>query len=69
MILNPKTVDPRNENSSAVFQIETANGSRHFLIRWYNGCKGSTDPLFSPVKSCNDLLSLRSDCYVLGARG
>jgi UTP--glucose-1-phosphate uridylyltransferase len=67
MILNPKTVDPRNENSSAVFQIETAMGA---AISLFDGTTAVKVPRtrFFPVKSCNDLLSLRSDCYVLGAK-
>ena len=65
MILNPKTVDPRDENSSAVFQIETAMGA---AISLFDGTTAVRVPRtrFFPVKSCNDLLSLRSDCYVLG---
>jgi len=65
MILNPKTVDPRNANSSAVFQIETAMGA---AISLFDGTTAVKVPRtrFFPVKSCNDLLSLRSDCYVLG---
>jgi UTP--glucose-1-phosphate uridylyltransferase len=65
IILNPKTVDPRDENSSAVFQIETAMGA---AISLFDGTTAVRVPRtrFFPVKSCNDLLSLRSDCYVLG---
>jgi UTP--glucose-1-phosphate uridylyltransferase len=67
MILNPKTVDPRNENSTAVFQIETAMGA---AISLFDGTTAVKVPRtrFFPVKSCNDLLSLRSDCYVLGEK-
>ncbi len=65
MILNPKTVDPRNANSPAVFQIETAMGA---AISLFDGTTAVRVPRsrFFPVKSCNDLLALRSDCYVLG---
>ncbi len=64
MILNPKTVDPRNANSPAVFQIETAMGA---AISLFSGAAAVKVPRtrFFPVKSCNDLLVLRSDCYVL----
>ncbi len=64
MILNPKTVDPRNANSPAVFQIETAMGA---AISLFDGAAAVKVPRsrFFPVKSCNDLLALRSDCYVL----
>jgi UTP--glucose-1-phosphate uridylyltransferase len=64
MILNPKTVDPRNENSPAVYQVETAMGA---AISLFDGATAVKVPRsrFFPVKSCNDLLALRSDCYVL----
>ena len=67
MILNPKTVDPRNENSPAVIQIETAMGA---AISLFDGTTAVKVPRsrFFPVKSCNDLLALRSDCYVLGEK-
>ncbi|MGD9053441.1 MAG: UTP--glucose-1-phosphate uridylyltransferase [Desulfobacterales bacterium] len=64
MILNPKTVDPRNENSPAVYQVETAMGA---AISLFDGATAVQVPRsrFFPVKSCNDLLALRSDCYIL----
>ncbi|MGD8612875.1 MAG: UTP--glucose-1-phosphate uridylyltransferase [Desulfobacterales bacterium] len=64
MILNPKTVDPRNANSPAVYQVETAMGA---AISLFDGATAVKVPRsrFFPVKSCNDLLALRSDCYVL----
>jgi UTP--glucose-1-phosphate uridylyltransferase len=64
MILNPKTVDPRNENSPAVYQVETAMGA---AISLFDGATAVRVPRsrFFPVKTCNDLLALRSDCYVL----
>ena len=64
MILNPKTADPRNENSPAVYQVETAMGA---AISLFDGATAVRVPRFRffPVKSCNDLLALRSDCYVL----
>jgi UTP--glucose-1-phosphate uridylyltransferase len=64
MILNPKTVDPRNENSPAVFQVETAMGA---AISLFDGATAVRVPRsrFFPVKSCNDLMALRSDCYVM----
>jgi UTP--glucose-1-phosphate uridylyltransferase len=67
MILNPKNVDPRNENSPPVFQIETAMGA---AISQFDGTTAVRVPRtrFFPVKSCNDLLALRSDCYVLGEK-
>jgi UTP--glucose-1-phosphate uridylyltransferase len=67
MILNPKTLDPRNENSPSVIQIETAMGA---AISLFDGTTAVRVPRsrFFPVKSCNDLLALRSDCYVLGEK-
>ena len=67
MILNPKTVDPRNENSPSVIQIETAMGA---AISLFDGATAVRVPRsrFFPVKSCDDLLALRSDCYVLGEK-
>ncbi len=67
VIINPKKVDPRNENSPAVLQIETAMGS---AVSLFDGTTAVRVPRsrFFPVKSCNDLLALRSDCYVLGKK-
>ena len=65
MILNPKTVDPRNEGSPPVFQIETAMGAAISLFDDTTAVRVPRSRFF-PVKSCNDLLALRSDCYVMG---
>ena len=67
MILNPKTLDPRNESSPPVFQIETAMGAAISLFDDTTAVKVPRSRFF-PVKSCNDLLALRSDCYVLGEK-
>ena len=67
MILNPKTLDPRNENSPPVFQIETAMGAAISLFDDTTAVRVPRSRFF-PVKSCNDLLALRSDCYVLGEK-
>jgi UTP--glucose-1-phosphate uridylyltransferase len=67
MILNPKTVDPRNESSPPVFQIETAMGAAISLFDDTTAVRVPRSRFF-PVKSCNDLLALRSDCYVLGEK-
>ena len=65
MILNPKAVNPRDENSLPVFQIETAMGA---AISLFVDTMAVNVPRsrFFPVKSCNDLIALRSDFYVLG---
>jgi UTP--glucose-1-phosphate uridylyltransferase len=67
MILNSKTVDPRNESSSPVFQIETAMGAAISLFDDSTAVRVPRSRFF-PVKSCNDLVALRSDCYVLGEK-
>jgi UTP--glucose-1-phosphate uridylyltransferase len=67
MILNPKTVDPRNKNSPPVYQIETAMGAAISLFDDTTAVRVPRSRFF-PVKSCNDLLALRSDCYVLGEK-
>ena len=64
MIRNPKTVDPRDESTPRVFQVETAMGS---AISVFDGATAIRVPRtrFAPVKKCHDLLALWSDCYVL----
>ncbi|NVM57123.1 MAG: UTP--glucose-1-phosphate uridylyltransferase, partial [Desulfobacterales bacterium] len=64
MIRNPKTVDPKDESSPAVYQLETAMGS---AISVFEGATAIRVPRnrFAPVKKCQDLLALWSDCYVL----
>ncbi len=63
MIVNPKTVDPRDEKSPPVYQIETAMGSG---ISCFEGAAAVNVPRsrFLPVKTCNDLLAVRSDCFL-----
>jgi UTP--glucose-1-phosphate uridylyltransferase len=65
MILNPKTMNPRDEKSPPVFQVETAMGSAISLFEDTTAVNVPRSRFF-PVKSCNDLIALRSDCYVLG---
>jgi len=67
MILNPKTLDPRDEASPQVFQIETAMGAAISLFDNTTAVRVPRSRFF-PVKSCNDLLALRSDCYILGEK-
>jgi UTP--glucose-1-phosphate uridylyltransferase len=68
MILNPKTVDPRNPDSPAVYQIETAMGA---AISLFEGAKAVevSDIRFRPVKKCAELLAMRSDCFVFQPDG
>jgi UTP--glucose-1-phosphate uridylyltransferase len=63
LILNPKTLDPRDKTSPPVYQIETAMGA---AISLFEGATAVRVPRsrFFPVKTCNDLLAVRSDCFV-----
>src|SRR6185436_554151 len=62
LIKNSKTVDPRDKNSSPVFQLETAMGA---AIECFDGAGAIVVPRtrFAPVKTTSDLLALRSDAY------
>ncbi|MES2982623.1 MAG: UTP--glucose-1-phosphate uridylyltransferase [Verrucomicrobiota bacterium] len=62
MIKNKKTVDPRDPNSTPVFQLEIAMGS---AIECFDGSLAIEVPRsrFAPVKTTADLLALRSDAY------
>ncbi|MCB0748096.1 MAG: UTP--glucose-1-phosphate uridylyltransferase [Ignavibacteriae bacterium] len=64
MIVNKKTVDPRNHNSESVFQLETAMGS---AISVFKGASALVVPRsrFAPVKTTEDLLAVKSDNYIL----
>ena len=67
MILNPKTLDPRDRHSPPVFQIETAMGA---ALGLFDGAAAVQVPRarFIPVKSSNELLAVRSDCYKFSPR-
>jgi UTP--glucose-1-phosphate uridylyltransferase len=64
IIVNRKTVDVRDPASPAVIQLESAMGAAIGLIA---GAQAVAVPRerFMPVKSCQDLLVLRSDCFGL----
>jgi UTP--glucose-1-phosphate uridylyltransferase len=64
LIVNRKTVDPGDKSSPEVFQLETAMGA---AVGVFDGARPLRVPRsrFSPVKSTEDLLALRSDAYVL----
>lgn len=64
LIMNPKTVDPRDQSSPPVYQIETAMGSAISLFG-NAAVTRISDERFSPVKKCNDLMAIQSDCYYL----
>ena len=62
VIINKKTVDPRNKTSQAVYQLETAMGA---AIECFKGAGAICVPRsrFAPVKTTADLFTLRSDAY------
>ncbi|MFO7709762.1 MAG: UTP--glucose-1-phosphate uridylyltransferase [Desulfobacterales bacterium] len=67
MIVNPKALDPRDAKSPSVYQIETAMGSAISLIDGAAAVNVARSR-FLPVKTCNDLFALRSDCFVYSER-
>jgi len=68
VILNRKTVDPRDPDSPPVVQLESAMGA---AIGSFAGAQLLLVPRtrFIPVKTTDDLLVLRSDVYSLGDDG
>lgn len=60
IIINPKTTD----EGHAVIQLETAAGA---AIKHFRNAHGINVPRkrFLPVKSCSDLLLIKSDIYSL----
>ena len=62
LIVNHKTVDPADPNSPEVIQIETAMGAAIGVFEGAQAIEVGRDR-FAPVKTTNDLLVLRSDCY------
>merc|ERR1711920_267448 len=64
VMLNDKTVDPRDKASTKVIQLETAMGA---AISAFEGAIAIQIPRtrFAPVKKCDDLVALRSDAYVI----
>ena len=64
IIRNNKTVKPRENTSPPVYQWATAMGS---AIAIFKGAGAVRVPRtrFAPVKTTNDLLAVRSDCYIL----
>lgn len=62
LIKNKKTVNPRDSSTAPVFQLETAMGS---AIENFDDAAAIVVPRsrFAPVKTCNDLFTLRSDAY------
>jgi UTP--glucose-1-phosphate uridylyltransferase len=68
LIVNRKTVDPRDPGSTRVIQLESAMGAAVAAIP---GARAVHVPRsrFAPVKTTNDLLVVRSDAYELTGEG
>ena len=68
LIVNRKTVDPRDPASTPVIQLEWAMGA---AIGWVPGARAVHVPRsrFAPVKTTDDLLVVRSDAYQLTGDG
>lgn len=68
MIENKKTVDPRDPESTPVYQLETAMGAG---IECFPGAIALEIPRsrFAPVKTTADLFALRSDAYIVTEAG
>jgi UTP--glucose-1-phosphate uridylyltransferase len=64
MIRNAKTVDPRDSDSTPVYQLETAMGSAIAVFTGAQAVRVSR-ARFAPVKTTEDLLAVRSDAYCL----
>jgi UTP--glucose-1-phosphate uridylyltransferase len=66
LIVNRKTVDPKDASSPAVVQLETAMGA---AIDVWDGARAVRVPRtrLAPVKTTDDLLVVRSDAYALTA--
>lgn len=64
LIVNRKTVDPKDAASAPVIQLETAMGA---AIDVWDGAEAIRVPRhrYAPVKTTNDLLTVRSDAFVL----
>jgi UTP--glucose-1-phosphate uridylyltransferase len=68
LIVNRKTVDPRDSSSPQVLQLETAMGAALGAI---DGAQAVLVPRtrFAPVKTTDDLLVVRSDAYTIDDAG
>jgi UTP--glucose-1-phosphate uridylyltransferase len=68
LIVNRKTVDPRDPSSPPVLQLETAMGA---AIGAIDGARAVlvSRTRFAPVKTTDDLLLIRSDAYTLDDDG
>ncbi|RQD61829.1 UTP--glucose-1-phosphate uridylyltransferase [Desulfonatronovibrio magnus] len=64
LIINTKTLDPRNSDSPSVYQLETAMGSAISAFD-HAGALNVPRDRFAPVKTTGDLLTVMSDCFIL----
>lgn len=64
LILKPAKLDPRDNKSPDIFQIETAMGSAISLFEDASAVE-VPNARYIPVKGHNDLLAVCSDCFVL----
>ncbi len=64
LIVNEKTVDPQDAASPRVFQLESAAGA---AVSWFADAEAIEVPRtrFAPVKTTDDLLTLRSDAVLV----
>jgi len=64
LMVNRKTVDPKDPDSAPVLQLETAMGA---AIDVWDGAQAIRVPRsrYAPVKTTSDLLAVRSDAFVL----
>ena len=64
LIVNRKTVDPKDAGSTPVLQLETAMGA---AIDVWDGAQAIRVPRsrYAPVKTTNDLMAVRSDAFEL----
>ncbi|HZD10112.1 MAG TPA: UTP--glucose-1-phosphate uridylyltransferase, partial [Candidatus Binatia bacterium] len=64
MIRNEKTVNPRDRTTTPVYQLETAMGSA-IAVFPNAGAVRVPRSRFTPVKTTDDLLAVRSDAFAL----
>ena len=67
LIRNEKTVDPRDNSTPKVYQLETAMGAAIECFEGATAIQVSRDR-FAPVKTTSDLLTVRSDAYELDSQ-
>ncbi len=65
LIINPKRLNPRDDLSKMVYQLETAMGSAISVFD-HTGIIRVNRNRYIPVKTTPDLLLIMSDCYKLG---